>query len=924
MDGQISFGHWLEKRRKALDLTREELAQKVGCSISTLRKIESDERRPSKQLADLLADALDIQTEERTIFLKFSRGQLAGERMKFSPYLIDLNFPLSFEEFLKRIPVAPTPLIGRETELTALSEMIQDPQCRLITIFGSGGIGKTRLAIQTAIRQNRDYSKAVTYVSLASLSSVSLIVHAIADALGISFRDSGEPKKQLIDYLRHKELLLVLDNLEHLLDGVDLLMEVIRFSPKVKILCTSREQLNVRGEWVFEIKGLSIPDAEALFVNCAHRVLSDFSADEANRQTINQICRLVEGMPLAIELAATWLRSLSLVEIEHEMQRNLDFLSTKMRDLPERHRSMRAVFEHSWKLLTIEEQQVLSRLSVFRDGFTREAAEYVAGASLAILASLISKSLVQRTENGRYHIHEFLRQFTASHLLETEDVHTSARGKHYVFYLAKAEAASQELRGSSQTECLEWLEREHDNLRAALAWSLDKNENRALQLAGALSWFWYVRGHFHEGFNWLNKALQSAPDHRSGDLRLRARAMEGVALVVNALGDHSTARHMAEESMDLFRSLNDQQGIADALLLIGHAMLWQGETDGGCARLVEALEIYREVGDQLGVARTLSRLGSFLADWNGDHSGRAMLEESAAILEELGDKHFIVSTLISLGIVSSNSGEFAVARVNFEQALIAARATGHVWGIADALTNLACLERTLGRYGVGQIYLEEALRIYQDRGYTIWRADPLCALAEIDIVQGDLSSARLRLREASVLIEASENKWLQTLVSYFLGLLAFYEDDLQHAALMLESTVTIAREGKNKPDLARSLIALGRVMRSQGDANQALIWMRESLELYHQLGQKLGIAISLEGIAGWKSQIDTWRAAKLFGVAEAIRDTTGAPLPPVDRQYYESDVTRIRKQLGEDIFECAWAEGKSMPLEQAIDFALKK
>ena len=924
MDSQVSFGFWLEKRRKALDLTREELAQKVGCSISTLRKIESDERRPSKQLAELMADMLDIRTDERATFLRIARGELAVERMKSSPPLPDLSLLQSFEEFLKQIPVPPTPLIGREPELIALREMIHEPQCRLITLFGPGGIGKTRLAIETAIQQNREYSQAVAFVSLASLSSVSLIVHSIADALGFSLRDSGEPKTQLIDYLREKKLLLVLDNFEHLLDGVDLLMEVIRFAPKAKILCTSREQLNVQGEWVFEVRGLSVPDAEALFVNCAHRVLPDFLANEANRQTIIQICRLVEGMPLAIELAATWLRILSLTEIEHEMQHNLDFLSTTMRDLPERHRSMRVVFEHSWRLLTIEEQQALSRLSVFRGGFTREAAEQVAKASLAILLSLVSKSLVQRTEAGRYYIHELLRQYTATLLQSAGEEQITAQEHHYDFYLAQAEAAKQDLRGPHQSEYLEWLEREHDNIRAALDWSLERHDDRALQLACALRWFWYVHGHFHEGHDWLMKALQSVPERHSGDLRLRARALEGAALLVNALGDHSTARQIAEESVVLFREQGDQRGLADALLLIGHARLWQGEVAEGHTQLVEALTLYREAGDRLGEARTLSRIGSSLADWGGNRTGRAMLEGSVAILQELGDKYFIGSALVSLGIVSLGSGEFASARAYFEQALAIARETGHVWTVADALTNLGCVARIVGDYNIGGTCIEEALQIYKEQGFSIWRADPLCALAEIDIAQGDFSTARSRLQEASALVEKSENKWLQTLVSYFLGLLAYYEGNIERATMSLEKTTMIARDSQYLPDLARSLTTLGRVMYAQGNLSRALTLLHESLDLYHRLDQKLGIAISLEGLAGLAAEKDATYSAKLFGIAEAIREAIGAPLPPVDRPYYENDVARACAQLGKAILVCAWAEGKAMSLEGAIDLALDK
>ena len=614
MGDEVSFGHWLAKRRKAFDLTRRELAQKVGYSVSALRKIETDERRPSRQLAKSLADALEIPKDERLKFIKIARGERSIERLHSPHPLPAINLLQTSPKLSNSVPTPLIPLIGREAEFSALRLMLRNPQCRLITLVGPGGIGKTRLAIEIVLDQNKRNEEKAVLVSLASINSASLIVPAIANAVGFKMQSSGDLRKQLLNYLYEKKSLLVLDNLEHLLEGVGLLVEIIQYVPEVKILCTSRERMNIQGEWVFEVGGLSDTEAVTLFSSCARRIESVFKISDDNRVEIEKICHLVEGMPLAIELAATWMRVLSIPEIVQEIQRNLDFLSTSMRDLPERHRSMRAVFEHSWTLLPNREKQVLSRLSVFRGGFTRDAAEHVAGASLAVLASLVSRSLVQRTEPGRFHVHELLRQYTANLLQEDSQEQLITQERHYAFYLAQAEAAKQGLRGSGQSEDLEWLEREHDNLRAALDWSLDNHDNRALQLACALRWFWYVHGHFHEGRDWLVKALQAAQESSSRDIRLRARALEGVALLVNALGDHSTARQKAEESETLFREIHDHRGLADALLLIGHAMLWQGEMTEGQARLYEALTLYQDADDRLGMARTLSRLGFFLAD----------------------------------------------------------------------------------------------------------------------------------------------------------------------------------------------------------------------------------------------------------------------------------------------------------------------
>jgi tetratricopeptide (TPR) repeat protein len=679
-----------------------------------------------------------------------------------------------------------------------------------------------------------------------------------------------------------------------------------------------------------QAEGADEYSAVALFVQSARRAKAGFVLRAEERPAVARICRLVEGMPLAIELAAAWAHVLSCREIAQEIERNLDFLAASTRDLPERHRSMRAVFDHSWNLLSTEEQQVMCRLSLFRGGFVREAAEAVAGATLAQLSALVAKSLVHRTEAaGRYDLHELVRQYAATHLEADPEAGAAAKERHYAFCLALAEAAQPDLRGARQLEWLARLEQEHDNLRAALEWSLVGDGERALRLAGALRWFWTMRGYFHDGRSWLARALQRCPESHtvspsqsSGGLRARARALEGMGLLINALGDHDTAHALAEETAAIFQGLGDKRGLADALTLMGRALRWQGEATSAHLRLGEALALHREVGDRWDVARDLFSLGAYLADFAGDIAGRAMLEESAAILEDLGDKYIFANVLISLGIIAIGSGDYASARSHLERSLIIARELEDILAIGDALTNLGCVLRTQGDYAAARSYFEEAVRIYQKQGREIWVADPLCALAENDIAQGDLHAARSRLQEASALVETSENRWLQTLVSYFRGLLAHYEGDTERAAALLEETIALARKSQYQPDLARSLTALGRVMRARGDAVQARALLKEGLSLYQQLNHKHGIATALEGLAGLAVAEIAERAARLFGVAEAIRETIGAPLPLVDRPAYESNLTTARAQLAEAVFAQAWAEGRAMSVEQAITYAL--
>jgi predicted ATPase len=291
-----------------------------------------------------------------------------------------------------------------------------------------------------------------------------------------------------------------------------------------------------------------------LFLQRARRAHVGFDATTDDYPVIVRICKLVDGMPLAVELAATWVRTLTCAEIADEIERSLDFLSVSARDIPPRHRSMRAVFDHSWELLSDDERRALARLSVFRGGFGREAAEEVGGASLTMLAGLVAKSLVRRPESGRYDLHELIRQYAALYLEADPAANAAARQQHYAFYLVLAEGAGAQLKGSVQLEWLRRLEQEHDNFRAALAWSLAGGQNdSALRLAGALRFFWGMRGYFDEGHTWLIKALQQTPE-KSSEASARARALEGLALLDNAVGKHADALALAEQSEALFRN----------------------------------------------------------------------------------------------------------------------------------------------------------------------------------------------------------------------------------------------------------------------------------------------------------------------------------------------------------------------------------
>ena len=396
--------------------------------------------------------------------------------------------------------------------------MIAAPECRCISLVGPGGMGKTRLALEAAESKKNEFIVGAAFISLVSVSSSDATVSAIASGIGFAFYGPNDPKNQLLNYLANKHMLLVLDNIEHLLvegsnQGVitDLIIEILQQAPQIKLLITSREALNLGEEWIYEVKGLDYPEVKAmdkadkfssvaLFVQQARRVRPGFEMDARDQKSIVRLCRLVEGMPLAIELAASWVQILSVEEVVVEVERSLDFLKTQMRDLPERHRSMRAVFDQSWQMLSLEEKQVLSRLSVFRGGFSRQAAEQVAGASLLTLSSLVIRSLVRRTANGRYDIHELIRQYAASNLAEDPMERHRIQEKHSLYYLGLLEGKDLLLHSAEQKAVLNELTEEIHNIREAWDWAVNNQTIPSLYRAStALRQLLELRNWFKEG-----------------------------------------------------------------------------------------------------------------------------------------------------------------------------------------------------------------------------------------------------------------------------------------------------------------------------------------------------------------------------------------------------------------------------------------
>ncbi len=932
LQADFSIARRYASRQLELDPWREE----AHCQM--MRVLALDGQR-STALAQyeackrILASELGVEPSDETVEL-YDQIRLGNLRPK-----IDQSISTASAAIIN-LPAQLTPFIGRKADIDQLGKMISDPACRCITLVGPGGIGKTRLAVQAVSDHRIEFKHGVVFVPLAAVDTFVGVIPALTNAINLSIYGPGDPESILLNYLHDKQMLLILDNVEQLLVNpalkksmLDLLIDILQQAPGVTLLITSRQAVNLQEEWIFEVRGLSFPeasvtegfegyDAIALFYQRARRIHPGFVLSPVNNPDVARICRLVDGMPLAIELAAMWIRTLMPVEIAEEIEKGLDFLSSSYGDIPERHRSIRIVFDHSWDFISVEEQHVLARLSVFRGGFQRQAAEQVAGATLSILSMLVNRTLLQRTGAGRYELHELVRQYCATRLSANLQEKIITQERHYSFYLEFAEAAQEELKGSRQLEWLGRLEQDHDNFRAALEWALENDSKvpggneRALRLPAALRWFWRMRGHFNEGLDWLLESLQQC---QTCTVAARANALLGVSLLMNALGDLGAARAPAEESVCIFRQSGDRAHLAEALMIAGLTSLWEGEATSGHELTREALAIYRDIGDRWGEAQALYRLGSYLSDYSGDPAGRAMLEESASILESLGEKYLYTSVLISLGIVDLSHGDYAAAKTCFERGLKSTKEINHPWGIADALTNIGCLLRIQGEYEKAQSCFLEALTVYKEHGRNIWEVDAWCAMAENAICQGDLSTAKSNLSNATIILGKSENKWLHILLLYFKGKLAYYEKEYALAIELLGNAAAYAREGQFKPDLARSLVALSLTKLKVGETGFAMEALREGLAIFGETGNKLGIVTALEAHAELTiNEAKFASAAIVLGVAHNLRQALGAGRPPIDRTMYENNLVMIKEHLGEEVFRNLWAQSDVKPFAEVV------
>jgi predicted ATPase/class 3 adenylate cyclase len=1014
MERTASFGYWLRRRRKALDLTQDELAQRVGCALGTIKKLETDERRPSKQLAERLADLLQIPADERAAFLKAARAELATDQLQIVQPVIETpmaplvaahlpagtvtflftdiegstqlwaQYPEAMRVALTRhdvllgaaiethggavfktfgdafcaafaiasdavsaalaaqrtlqaedwgatgplrvrmalhtgmaelrgadyfghalsraariltaghggqvlfsaaswelvrdhlpsavalrdlgahwlkglprpeqiyqlvapdlpadfpplatldrpttnLPAQTTAFIGREGEVGAVRDLLRRTDVRLVTLTGPGGAGKTRLSLQAAAEMLDDFSNGVWFVNLAPISDSGLVTATIAQALGV--RDAGEQPllESLKSYLHGKRILLLLDNFEQVVDTAPAVAELLAAAPGLKVLVTSRMPLRLTGEREFSVPPLSLPDpkhlppelerltqyeAVRLFIERAQAVKADFAVTNENAAAVAEICSRLDGLPLAIELAAARIKLFPAQALLGRLAKPLKLLTGGAHDLPSRQQTIRNTIDWSYQLLDEGEKRLFARLAVFVDGSTLEAAEAVCNAEADLpmdvvdgIAALLDQSLLQQEEGveggPRLVMLQTIREYALERLEQSGEAE-ALRQQHAAYFLALAEAAAPQLYGHPQSQrWLDLLEQEHDNLRAALRWTIEWREaDVAVRLSAALGWFWGLRGDEREGLSWLDATLTLSSTHVT------------------------PARAWA-----LF-----------------HASLLDPDLGRGSARGEESLALFRKLGDTIGIARVLPWLALIVFDLGNTARAEALFAESVERGQELGDPVSRADAMFSLIMLAELRGDDS-ARLSLAEEFVALRRqVGEPFKFATALNMLGETARLLG------------------------------------------------------------------------------DDDRALAAF--EEALGLSRALRNKGLMASILTNMGFVVQRQGQHTRAAALFAEALAVNREMGFQDQMALVLAGLAGVAgAQAQPERAARLLGAVEAWYETntmSNVPMYRTDRADYERIVAAVRAQLDEEAFAAAWAAGRSLTLEQAIAYALEE
>jgi predicted ATPase len=969
--GIATFGELIRYLRHRVRLTQRELSIAVGYGEAQISRLESGYRPPDlatvaarfvpslqleaeSELADrLLALAANARGEPLPDWLRAAGAAALAPGPEATP---GQHSP--FRMHAGSLPRPLTSFVGREQALNDLRGFLAAGPGgpNLVTLVGPGGCGKTRLALHVAHDQAGLYPDGAWWVELAPVSDSAGVLQAAALALGLDGEYAAGSANQLCAALQTRRLLLVLDNAEHIVGAAAMLAAaILQNCPGVRLLVTSRETLSIAGEAVYTVPPLSLPphplagpspealgesEAVQLFVARAQAVFPAFELTAANVAAVARVCRQLDGLPLAIELAAARVPMLRVADIAARLHESRALMRSQQRGGPARHQTLWEAMEWSYRLLPDCEASLLRRLSVFAGGWTLEAAAALAvrdaeaGAggieTLELLAQLVRKSLVvlerQPSSEARYHLLETTRQYAGEKLVEAGG-DAAARDAHLRYFVSLAEQAEPALRGHSQVDWLRRLDREHDNLRAALTWAISRQEpETALRLAGALGRFWHVRGFYKEARQWLTAALALPGSLGQPACRpWRAKALLSLGNQAWLGGDVDEAERHLVESVDLYRELDDAAGLSIARHLLGHTALWRGDGATGRTRLEESLALSTAAEDAWGIGLALHCLGH-LSDDAGDRATALQLyEQSVAVLSEIGAAWDLTHPLCDLAWQLWLDGEVRRARSLFEDNLNTFRELGGRPGIVLALGYLIDIAAAQGDYAQAQSLADEMVALCTALGVDADLATARVYQGEVAYWQGQLTEAAMHFeagrRAFAKANDTDQVAWVQAQQARLLA----YAGELGPAEALLEASLAVLRPTGNKARLGQAHSALADVARTRGHLNRAAELYRSSLQLANERGAQPALAQPIEGLAKLAQAAgQAERATQLFGAAAALRERLETPVPPIEHADYEAHRAAAQAALGQAAYDAAWRTGGGLSREQTIEAALAK
>ncbi len=869
MNHELSFGQWVKQRRKSLYLTQQDLAERTGCALSTIQKIEIGARLPSHQIVQLLAEHLELAPDERNAFLSLARPRSSSQP-------IALAGPVPAQDPVNNLPAPLTSLIGREWEVATLRALLARDDVRLLTISGPPGIGKTRLAIHTARAMAQDFADGVCFVPLAQVNDDGFLLAAIIRALGVVVLGRMPLIDQLKLCLAKKHMLLVLDNFEHLVKAGPLVADLLEAAPYSKAMVTSRALLQLYGEHEFVTPPLALPDpkhlpppadlasyaAIELFVQRARAARIDFGLTDQNANAIAQLCLRLDGLPLAIELAAARCKQLSpemllarLGNRSDDREGHFSVLTSTARNLSARQQTLQGAIEWSYRLLTPSEQRVFRYLGVFGGGCTLEALadiikrtwfsasdnqQFVQDWLLNTLHALVNQSLVVATTTNdgstRFSLLELIRDYALQQLLQSGEI-DRVHQAHAEYFLAMAETtdiASKTIVGGDV-----WapLLNDQDNLRAALRWTMKHDADTGLALANALTDYWGVSlGFYSEARHWLERGLALAKPEPT---RRYASAAKSLGAIAWQQGDLADAQHWLDESVACWRVIGDER--------------------------------------ELGIALQFLALISY--DHYAYERAQVQAQEAVSLLRARQDPTWLAIALSALGITLSALGEFATAREVLEECKALFVQQGNEWGVALALLGLVDFPYMEGDFAKARRYMEEALRIY------------------------------FKLN----------NHWFAMQTHWYLGKILWHLGDSTQAVAHWEECAELSRMVGAKDYEAVAELHLGFAALREGERAIARRHFLQSLTRSQQVVHGPGIGYALCGLAALITTPDL--AATILGASSCMLVHRRPLLDGLERSHYERIVASVRKQLDERVFAEAWARGQVLPVAQSVELA---